>query len=171
MGKLPLLFLRPRWLGLVACSGGETRKPPEAPWHPATAMLAKYIINTDGSLTRGQMEAGLRKDFAAADANHTNCLDGDETSKINEERIAADQSTASPLVDFKGTGCIDFDEFANTPRSLFDALDRDSNGVLSAQELHPWAPLPNPNGQNGGDDSEHHHHHGHGGEGGSNSGS
>jgi hypothetical protein len=129
-------------MALSACAGDDhPRKPPEAPWHPATRMLEKYVTNKDGSLTHAQMEAGLRKDFAAADKDHTGCLNADETRSINEERLAADQSTASPLVDFTGRGCIDFDTYANTPRSLFQALDRDSNNVLTAQELHPWLPV------------------------------
>jgi hypothetical protein len=139
MNKLSLLACAAA-VALSACAGDRhpDRKPPEAPWHPATQMLDKYVTNADGSLTHAQMEAGLRKDFDAADKNKTGCLDADETRAINEERLTADQSTASPLVDFTGRGCIDFDTFANTPRSLFQALDRDGNNVLTAQELHPW---------------------------------
>jgi Ca2+-binding EF-hand superfamily protein len=137
-------------LVLSACgTDHHDRKPPEAPWHPATAMLEKYVTNADGSLTRAQMETGLRADFNAADKNHTGCLDTDETRAINEERLAEDKSTASPLVDFSGKGCIDFDTFASTPRSLFDTMDRDNNGVLTAQELHPWQP-PKKDGEQGG---------------------
>jgi hypothetical protein len=146
-------------LALAGCASGEHRKPPEAPWHPASAMLTKYITNTDGSLTRAQMYAGLRADFAAADVKHTGCLDEDETRAINEQRYAADQSTYSPLVDFKGKGCIDFDEFAATPLSLFDTLDRDNNGVLTPQELNPYTSGKKADG--GEDGGEHHGHGGH----------
>jgi hypothetical protein len=155
-------------LALAGCSsmgGGEHRKPPEAPWHPASAMLTKYITNADGSLTRSQMYAGLRADFTKADVKHTGCLDEDETRAINQERYTADQSTYSPLVDFQGKGCIDFDEFAATPLALFDTLDRDNNGVLTPQEI-------NPSGGKqpgyGGDSGEHHGHHGRGGPNGGN---
>ena len=144
-------------LALAGCaSHPEHRKPPEAPWHPATAMLSKYVTNADGSLTRAQMMAGLRRDFAAADKDHSGCLNDDETRTINEERYAADQSTYSPLVDFKGKGCIDFDEFIATPTSLFDTLDRDNNGVLTKKELSPY-------GDNKGEGGESGEHHGHGG--------
>lgn len=141
--KTPLLLICACALALSACAGDRPhRKPQQAPWHPATAMLTKYVKNADGSLTRAQMEAGLHADFNAADKNHTGCLDTDETRGINEERLAEDQSTASPLVDFTGKGCIDFVQFANTPRSLFDALDRDNNGVLTKYELAPWETVP-----------------------------
>ena len=142
MRKLPLLLCACA-LALSACASDKPhRKPPEAPWHPATAMLTKYVKNPDDSLTRAQMEAGLRADFDAADKNKTGCLDTDETRTINQERLAEDQSTASPLLDLTGRGCIDFPQFANTPRSLFDALDRDNNGVLTKYELRPWEPAP-----------------------------
>jgi len=151
-------------LALSACSSDHhDRKPPEAPWHPATAMLTKYITNTDGSLTRAQMEAGLHRDFVAADKDHSGCLNADETMAINQERFAEDQSTASPLVDLTGRGCIDFNAYATTARSLFDTLDRDGNGILTAQELHPWQPAKKDDGQ---DDQQEHHGHRHPGGGG-----
>lgn len=160
MKTLPL-FLCICALGLSACSSDKPhRRPPEAPWHPATAMLEKYVKNPDGSLTRAQMETGLRADFTAADKNNTGCLDTDETRVINQERLAEDQSTASPLVDFTGKGCIDFTQFANTPRSLFDALDRDNNGVLTKYELHPWEPVPKKDSDQAAPAPAHHHHHG-----------
>ena len=156
MKTLPLLLCACAF-GMAACAAdGPHRKPPEAPWHPATAMLTKYVKNPDGSLTRAQMEAGLRAEFAAADKNKTGCLDIGETRTINEERLAADQSTASPLVDFTGKGCIDFTQFANTPRSLFDALDRDNNGVLTKYELRPWEPVPKKDGDSNTPASGHH---------------
>lgn len=127
-------------------------------------MLIKYDANHDGSVTRAEMEAGLRADFAAADVKHTGCLDTDETRAINDQRYAADQSTYSPLVDFKGKGCIDFDEFAATPHSLFDTLDRDNNGILTPQELNPYAPAKTPG--EGDTSGEHHGHGGHHGGGG-----
>jgi Ca2+-binding EF-hand superfamily protein len=157
MKKLPFLGLACA-LGLSACGTDHPdRKPPEVPWHPATQMLQKYVTNADGSLTRAQMEAGVRKDFDTADKDKTGCLDADETRAINEERLAEDQSTASPLVDFTGKGCIDFTTFSNTPRSLFQALDRDNNGVLTSQELHPWLPPPKKDDGDSAPPKEHPH--------------
>ena len=155
--KRQLLMVSAVALVLASCASDDDRprKKPEAPWHPATAMLLKYVTNADGSLTRGQMEVGLKRDFDAADADRTGCLNADETRAINEQRLAADQSTASPLVDFTGKGCIDFDEFADTPRSLFDALDRDGNGVLTAQELNPLAAPTKKDGRSSGGEEAH----------------
>lgn len=167
MRYLPVL-LGAAALVLSACADNHPRKPPEAPWHPASAMLMKYVTNKDGSLTRGQLEAGLHADFAAADKNHTGCLDADETRAINEQRLAEDQSVASPLFDFTGRGCIDFSQFANTPRSLFQAMDRDNNGVLTAKELNPYAAPGKADAD--GESGEHrgHHHRAGGGDNGGN---
>lgn len=106
-------------------------------------MLEKYA-DKQGVVTRAAMEAGLRADFAAADVHHSGCLDENEVRAINEARWKEDASTASPLIDFRHAGCIDFDEFAATPRSLFDQLDKKGKGILTAKELHPGHASGNP---------------------------
>lgn len=124
-------------LVLACCAGGPRHaRDQEAPWHPPVAMLLAYV-GKDGSLTRAQLEAGLRRDFAKADTNHSGCLDENEVRAINEERWKQDASTASPLIDFKHNGCFDFDEYAATARSLFDQLDRHGDGKLTPDELRP----------------------------------
>ena len=121
---------------VAGCAGGPTRETPPPLWHPPIEMLEKYA-DSSGVVTRAAMEKGLRADFAAADKNHTGCLDADEARAINEARWKADASTASPLIDLRHTGCIDFDEYAAVPRSLFDQLDKDGDGRLTPQELSP----------------------------------
>ena len=74
---------------------------------------------------------------------------------MNDARWKADASSASPLIDFKQNGCIDFDEFAATPRSIFDSLDRDGTGKLTAKQLNSnakpaTAPATAPDSQSGG---------------------
>jgi Ca2+-binding EF-hand superfamily protein len=123
---------------LAACSSGPPKHagPRAEEWHPPAEMLDKYA-DTSGSVTRRAMEAGLRADFDKADINHDGCLNDAEVGAINQERWKENASTASPLIDFKHAGCIDFEEFAATPRSLFDQLDRKGNGVLTREQLHP----------------------------------
>ncbi len=104
-------------------------------------MLDKYA-DKDEVVTRAAMEAGLRADFAKADTNHDGCLEANEVRTVNEERWRVDESAASPLIDFEHNGCIDFDEFVATPRSLFDQLDKNGDGKLTPQELHPGRKLP-----------------------------
>jgi len=148
---------------LAGCSS-PPRHPEhqEAPWHPATAILTKYVTEADGSLTRAQMEAGLRADFAKADYKHLGRLDDEEVRAVNQQRIATDQSTASPLVDWNHDGYVDFDEFAAAPRSLFDQLDRKGDGKLTPAELNPNQPKKG----DGTDDSGDRQGHRHGGSGG-----
>lgn len=136
-------------LTLAGCGslfGGGDHRPMRAEqseeWHPPSAMLLKYDANHDGKVTRYEMEEGLKADFARADAKHTGCLNQDEVRAVNQERWNTDRAAASPLVDFKGQGCIDFDEFAATPRSLFDQLDRNGDGILEKDELNPKAAAP-----------------------------
>jgi hypothetical protein len=126
---------------VAGCIGARHRPAPTEEWHPPSAMLEKYADKT-GVVTRAAMEAGLRADFAEADKNHDDCLDADEVRPINEARWKEDASTASPLIDFRHNGCIDFDEFAATPRSLFDQLDKNGDGKLTPKELHPGRAPP-----------------------------
>jgi Ca2+-binding EF-hand superfamily protein len=111
--------------------------PRNEDWHSPVTMLLKYDANHDGTLTRQELEAGLRTEFAAADKNHSSCLDPDEVREINEERVKTDGSAASPLIDWKKNGCIDFDAFATTARSLFEQLDKNGDGKLTPEMLHP----------------------------------
>jgi len=144
-------------LGLACCASHQPKRPHEVeiPKHLPTAMLYAYAA-PDGTLTRAQMEAGLRRDFDKADANHNGCLDDSEIRTINQERWKLDASTASPLIDFKQNGCFDFDEFAATARSLFDQLDRDGKGKLTAQQLKPGSKPPQaPGSQPAGSGTDH----------------
>ncbi len=126
----------PVLLAIAGCGGSAGRGLEADEWHSPAEMLDKYA-DKNGVVTRAAMEAGLRADFAAADKNHEGCLGQDEVRAINAERWKEDASTASPLIDFRHTGCIDFDEFAATPRSLFDQLDKNGDGKLTPRELHP----------------------------------
>jgi EF hand len=124
-------------LALAGCGSVHHHREQGPQWHPPVDMLLKYDTNHDGSVTRAEMEAGLRADFAKADYKHLGCLDKDEVRAVNEQRWEEDKSTTSPLVDFEQRGCIDFNEFAATARSLFDQLDTNGDGVLTPAELHP----------------------------------
>src|ERR1700692_4147013 len=85
-------------LALAGCGGDKPHPPhPDLSWHPQAAMLSQYDANHDGIVTRGEMEAGLKHDFAAADANRDGKLDPDEARVVNEQRLSLDQSTVSPL--------------------------------------------------------------------------
>lgn len=125
-------------LALAGCGTDRHRRDERlVRWHPPVEMLLRYDFNHDGSITRSEMEQGLLADFTAADTNHDGRLDPDEVRAVNQMRWSRDASTTSPLVDWNHDGYVDFDEFAAAPRSLFDQLDTDGNGILSPAELKP----------------------------------
>ena len=132
-------------LALTACGGRIDRTPPwmrpaEKPrdenYHGGNAaMLLKYDANHDGTVTRAELIAGLKAEFAAHDTHHNGCLDAEQAGDINQARVDADQSTATPVVDWNQDGCIDYTEFSAAPYSLFDQLDADHDGKLTPKEL------------------------------------
>jgi Ca2+-binding EF-hand superfamily protein len=140
--RLPLILLST--LALAAC-GGQRQLPPwmrsdEKPrdenYHGGNAaILLKFDSNHDGTLTRDELIAGLKADFAAHDTHHNGCLDADQARVINQERVDEDQSTATPVMDWNQDGCIDYTEYSAAPYSLFDQLDLDHDGKLTPKEL------------------------------------
>jgi Ca2+-binding EF-hand superfamily protein len=122
---------------LAGCAGGPP--PPqhhEDEWHAPVQILLRYA-DKDGKLTRAELEAGLRRDFDTADLNHNGVLEPDEMRVVNQQRWTHDQSAISPLQDWNGDGVVDFNEFAANARPLFRQYDRNGDGVLTPEELHP----------------------------------
>ena len=139
------LWILPALLLVAACGGRPnqvppwmrpTEKPRDENYHGGNAaMLLKYDANHDGTLTRAEVIAGLKAEFAAHDTHHNGCLDAEQAEQINQERVDADQSTATPVMDWNQDGCIDYTEFSAAPYSLFDQLDIDHDGKLTPKEL------------------------------------
>ena len=138
--------------------------PRDENWHSPAAALLRYDANHDGVLTRAELIAGLHTEFNAYDVEHKNCLGQDQVRTINQMRVQQDGSQASPLVDWNQDNCIDFNEYSGAALSLFDTLDANGDGKLTAQELNPSGPKP-PAEQNGTGQGRggHGHHHGGGG--------
>ena len=159
-------------LAALAAAGCGTTAPHPARWHPnggpprdenwhsPNAALMKYDANHDGVLTRAELLAGLKAEFEAYDTDHNNCLGVDEVRAINQARVKQDASQATPLVDWNQDGCIDFHEYSGTAISLFDSLDTNGDGELTAKEINPASKGPGgpKQGQAGG-----HHGRGRGG--------
>ncbi len=136
--NLPVLLLA---VVLSACASSHDRRIPEnerpKEWHPSREQLLKYDANHDGTVTKAEMDAGLKAEFNAADTDDDGCLKSDQVRAINERRIRELGSTATPLIDWNQDGCVDFNEFAGPARSLFTAMDRNEDGKLDPKELNP----------------------------------
>jgi EF hand len=160
-------------LALAACGSDAPRErhwnpnavPRDENWHSPAAALLKFDANRDGVLTRAELAAGLHAEFNAYDVSHRNCLGPDQVRAINQLRVQQDGSQATPLVDWNQDGCIDFNEYAGAALSLFDTLDTNGDGQLTAQELNPSGRPGGQNGQGGPPGGRGHggHHHGGGG--------
>jgi hypothetical protein len=132
---------------LTAAVGQAVERMP-AGLPPSAALLLRYDADHDNSISKEEMEAGLKADFAAADTNHDGCLSPGEVRVENEHRLERDRVQASPLVDWNLDGCVDAREFGNTVRSYFDLADRTKDGKVSQLELRgpsmPIAPRTAP---------------------------
>lgn len=135
---------------LVGCGTTEPhhgRWNPNVParnedWHSPRASLLRYDTNHDGILTRAELAAGLKAEFGSYDTDKNNCLSPDEVRTINQARVQQDASQAVPLVDWNQDGCVDFKEFSGAALSLFDSLDANGDGQLTAAELNPAGQHP-----------------------------
>ncbi len=143
-------------LVLAACTGtprtphwNPNATPRDENWHSPAAALLRYDANHDGILTRAELQAGLKAEFDTYDVGHKNCLGPDQVRAINRMRVQEDASQATPLVDWNQDNCIDFNEYSGATLSLFDTLDKNGDGQLTADELKPRAAHPQ-GGQGGG---------------------
>jgi Ca2+-binding EF-hand superfamily protein len=98
-----------------------------------TGPLARFDINHDGTITLAEFDTVLKADFNALDLNHDGQLNGSEISAENDRRAQADPS-ASMLFDWKGSGFVDFTEYAAPMHTLFAQMDRNKDNVLTQRE-------------------------------------
>ena len=133
-------------LAVAACagrgSGGNANRPlpPIGETEENIKLMLSYDENSDGTVTRDELEAGLRRQYAAADLNHDGKIDIREMQAENDRRFRAFGTAASPLIDWNQDGMIDFTEFASTARSVFEEMDKNHDGKLDGNELR----LPQP---------------------------
>jgi hypothetical protein len=112
---------------------------------PSAALLLRYDADSNGTITKPEMETGLKADYEAADLDHNNCLNSPELRAENDRRLKRDAGQATPLVDWNLDGCVNMAEFGGTVRSYFTFADRTKDGTVSTMELRgPAMPLPIP---------------------------
>ncbi len=143
-------------LGLLAACAKE-KPPPGGYWNPfatnqpprdenyhggSAAILQRYDANKDGTLTRDELIAGLKAEFATHHPDAKGCLPDSEVAAINQLRIDQDQTTATPLVDWNRDDCLDYSEFSAFAYSLFDQFDRNRDARITPQEFNPTGRPP-----------------------------
>jgi len=147
---------------IAAACAGPRREQNGRPLQPIgeteqnIKLMLSYDENSDGVLTRQELEAGLRRQYTTADTDHDGKIDMKEMQAENDRRFRAFGTEASPLIDWNQDGFIDFDEFASTARSVFEDMDKNHDGRLDQNELRlpqtgrgPIQPRPQQ-GQRGG---------------------
>jgi len=126
----PALFCLALFFAVGATSQGWAQPAPEESF---TGPLARFDTNHDGTISLAEMNAVLKADFDRVDRNHDGQLNGSEIAAENDRRSEEDAS-ATLLFDWKGSGFVDFEEFAAPMHTLFTQLDRNKDGVLTQRE-------------------------------------
>ncbi len=135
---------------LAACA--KEKPPPGGYWNPfatnqtprdenyhggSAAILKRYDANKDGTLTRDELIAGLKAEFATHHPDARGCLPDDQVAAINQQRIDQDQTIATPLVDWNRDNCLDYSEYSAFAYSLFDQFDRNRDAKITPKEFNP----------------------------------
>jgi len=98
-------------------------------------LMLSFDANMDGAVSREELEAGLKRQFEAADTDGNGRLNLSEMQAENGRRWQAAGTASSPLIDWNQDGVVSFAEFGGTAHSIFAQLDRDRGGVLAGAEL------------------------------------
>ena len=125
---------------MASACGGRMRPnfgPPPAPTDRENniRLMLSYDGNSDGKVSREELEQGLKRQFDACDLNHDGILDAMEIAIENDRRYKAAGTGFSPLIDWNQDGRVDFAEFATTAHSVFAELDANHDGMLEGGEL------------------------------------
>ena len=132
--------------GLAAPSQAAQRLPAGLP--ASAALLLRYDADHDGIVTREEMEAGLKTDYAAADTNGDGCLGPAEVRAENQRRLTLDGAVASPLVDKTKDGRITQNELRGPsmpmapPSAAAKRTGMDAAGSTTQTPTNPTTGLP-----------------------------
>ena len=98
-------------------------------------LLLRYDTNGDHQISREEMDAGLKADYAAADTDHDGKLEPAEVQAENQRRWQQEGPQSSPIRDWNMDGNVDFAEYSNAVHSLFGLVDKDKDNVVTVAEL------------------------------------
>jgi hypothetical protein len=128
---------------MAACSyfGSDAPAKPEPPsvapvgqLTSECARLQPLFVANEQKLSREQMDAGLKTEFAKWDKDKNGDLSNSEVGPLNDS-LRAENVGASPVTDWNGDGHVDFQEFASGWRTMFDLCDGNRDKMVSYREL------------------------------------
>jgi hypothetical protein len=94
-------------------------------------LMLSFDANKDGTVSRDEVDVGLKAQFDAADTDHNGSLNLSEIQAENARRWQRNGTASSPLIDWNQDGTVSFAEFSGTAHSVFGELDRDRGGTLA----------------------------------------
>jgi hypothetical protein len=129
-------------VGLQACEtfGGEPDHPRHEPRYAAEGSsadcerLAPFVANADGSLSKADLENGLKTEFKGWDKNADGQLSQAEAVPLNDHLRSLNVG-ASPVMDWNGDGHISYEEFASGWRTMFDLCGGEDSGVVTKADM------------------------------------
>jgi Ca2+-binding EF-hand superfamily protein len=129
--------------GLAPLALAEEDDDPEA--HRGSGMFERWDTNSDGVVTRAEVEAGAaeraRKHFDSLDANGDGKLTKDELQQRRDRMHTAMREKGEERfrsADTDGNGSLSKEEAERAMPQIarhFERLDADKDGALSAEEL------------------------------------
>jgi hypothetical protein len=112
----------------------ETGTMPTGPLPSACGRLQPFFAKDAKVLTRKELEAGLKVEFAKWDKDGSGDLSASEIEPLNEQ-LRAQYSAASPVMDWNGDGRVDLTEFGSGWRTMFDLCDTSHDDTVTVREL------------------------------------
>ncbi|BCW88242.1 hypothetical protein sos41_13800 [Alphaproteobacteria bacterium SO-S41] len=124
-------------VALAACgsggAGGPMRVEAQRADSSGTCLLGPFIRRPDGSLTKADMDAGIRAGFLAADLNADGSLDSGEITRLNDAKSGTCDVT--PFISWDTSGRITPDAYGARYVTAFDQADVNADGIVTAEEL------------------------------------
>jgi Ca2+-binding EF-hand superfamily protein len=103
--------------------------------HGAGQMFEHSDTNKDGSVARDEFLAARTEQFAKLDKNSDGFLDDADLPERAKEHRGEHSGKMRQQFDTNGDGKLGKNEFVNGPTPMFDAADKNGNGVLDSSEL------------------------------------
>ena len=120
----------------VAVLPGQQQPPATMVVEPVAMLLATFDADGDGRTTRAELDAGVKRTFAAIDTAASGKLGYIGYSDWAERWLGDRNALPSPFeVDGDGDNQITVAELDAQLRRTFDRLDRNKDGVLTRTEL------------------------------------